>query len=163
VALVIVLGGLAFVSSWMHAAYEVERGLSPTEVPAAVYKSFNERFPGAEDVNWEQDDEFYEAEFVWRDREVESIFLEDGSWQKTEMPCPLVDLPEALQLHVSSLDGFEVEKASRVTLPDSEAAFLVELVGSVFEWEYLFDADGKLIARHREGPDWEERDPEDDE
>ena len=148
----LVVGALAFVNYFLHDPYEVERELTLLDVPAPVLTSFAKRFPGASDIEWEQDDELYEAEFGWPDQdETEACFTEDGAWAKTEWDAAFSDLPPRAQEYLQGLKGKEVDDVVHIRMPNSPVVFEVDLKGKVNTWEYHFDAEGNLVASKRDG------------
>ncbi len=55
------------------------------EPPEQVKKAFTEKFPSAESVEWElEDDTIWEAEFFLNGKEITAIFSAGGKWLKTE-------------------------------------------------------------------------------
>ena len=48
------------------------------EVPAAVTSAFESAYPGATEVEWEQDDDHYEVEFTMNGEEMEAEFSSTG-------------------------------------------------------------------------------------
>jgi hypothetical protein len=65
-----------------------EFSILSTDVPQAVMTSFNNRYPGATDVEWEVEKEdgklYFEAEFKINGREMEAYFRPDGTFTKEE-------------------------------------------------------------------------------
>lgn len=48
------------------------------EVPAVVQSAFEAAYPGATDVEWEEDDDHYEVEFMLNGEEMEREFSATG-------------------------------------------------------------------------------------
>jgi hypothetical protein len=61
-----------------------DKTLDPSKVPAAVTTSFNEKYPGAENVEWEMDGQNYEAEFKLNNEKVAAEFSPEGAFIKEE-------------------------------------------------------------------------------
>ncbi len=59
-----------------------------TDVPAPVRESFNTKYTGATDVQWEKETKDskleYEAEFKMNDKEMEAFFDESGNFLREE-------------------------------------------------------------------------------
>ncbi len=152
VALLLV-GGFAFVSYFMHAVYETEQVLGDVSVPAAVRESFAKRFPGASDVAWELEDDLYEAEFSWQgQKEVEAHFAADGTWSKTVSPIQFSELPEKAQLYLKTQDGYDATEPERIQEAGSNPVYEVKLANKLMEWNCQFDAEGALVSKTRDGP-----------
>lgn len=52
--------------------------VAPTEVPAAVQSAFEAAYPGATDVEWEEDGDHYEVEFDFNGEEFEMEYSATG-------------------------------------------------------------------------------------
>lgn len=150
---ILILGGIAFVSYFMHQVYEKEQLLGSGDVPAAVRESFEKQFPGASKVVWESEENLFEAEFRWQGQDnVEAHYAPDGTWSKTVFPIRFTGLPEKAQVYLKSQDGYEVMEEERIELPGSRPAYEAKLANKLMEWVCQFDADGNLISRTRDGP-----------
>lgn len=58
--------------------------LTPSQVPAAVTKTFNEMFPNTKKVEWEQYSPYFVADFDLNTFDTEAWFTPDGTWAMTE-------------------------------------------------------------------------------
>jgi hypothetical protein len=68
--------------------------LSAGDMPAAVLKEFEKKFPGAEKVKWDQQkDGQCDAKFKWNDRKCLASFSESGEWLRTETILAYKELP----------------------------------------------------------------------
>jgi hypothetical protein len=149
----LLMGGLAFVFYFMHAVYETENPLAATDVPEAVRASFAKQFPTAAEVMWEIEDGLFEAEFVWQGQDnVEAHYSPDGTWKKTVSPIRFSALPEKAQSYLKSQDGYEIMEEERIELPDSPPTYEAKLANKLIEWNCLFDVEGNLISKTRDGP-----------
>lgn len=54
-------------------------GTASTAVPDQVITAFNQRYPYAEDVQWNESDGMYEAEFTQNGKEKEVKYRQDGT------------------------------------------------------------------------------------
>ena len=153
VVICLIVGAIAFVSYFMHAVYEVEEAVDTAEVPAAVVHSLEQRYPGARHVEWELEDDEYEAEFSWRDwAEMEAAFEPHGAWISSDFVITLADLPEKARSYVVAQEGYEVLEVERIERNGSPDLYEVELGSKLMKWECAFDAEGNLLTREREGP-----------
>src|ERR1051325_71867 len=72
--LIILISAVLLTSSLIHA-----------DVPAAVQKEFEKKFPGAAKVKWDQQkDGRCDAAFKWNDKKCTANFSESGEWLRTE-------------------------------------------------------------------------------
>ena len=62
--------------------------ISPSQVPAQVMASFNEKFPTAANVQWEKEKEHgavvYQADFIKNGKRWRAVFAADGTLLKSE-------------------------------------------------------------------------------
>lgn len=146
-------GGFAFVSYFMHEVYEKEQPLGVAEIPAAVRLSFEKHFPDATQVEWEFDDNYYDAEFRWQgQKDVEAHFSADGTLLRSVYPIRFSDLPEKARLYLESQDGYKAIEPERIQPAGSPPIYETKLANKLMEWDCQFDAEGNLIARIRDGP-----------
>ena len=61
-----------------------EKHITPNQVPAPVQKAFAVKYPGATDVEWEQEDSKIEAEFTFNGKSIEAEFNPDGTFLEEE-------------------------------------------------------------------------------
>src|ERR1700704_515308 len=66
-------------------------------VPSAVTKAFNSKYPGATNVKWGKESaKEYEAEFKLNGNSVSANFGTDGAWVETETVIKTAALPAAV-------------------------------------------------------------------
>jgi uncharacterized lipoprotein YmbA len=72
----------------MLGACASEFGISASDVPDTVMNTFNAKYQGATDVEWEVEKDdgklFYEAEFKLEGKRKEAYFRPDGAFAKEE-------------------------------------------------------------------------------
>lgn len=65
-----------------------EFGIAASDVPQAVLDSFNSKYPGASNVEWEVEKEdgklYFEAEFKMENKSIEAHFRPDGTFSGEE-------------------------------------------------------------------------------
>src|SRR5712675_83826 len=84
---------LLSVSAYMATATFAQK----INVPAAVTKAFNSKYPGATNVKWGKENaKEYEAEFKLNGSNVSANFGTDGAWVETETGIKTADLPAAV-------------------------------------------------------------------
>lgn len=86
---------------------------SQTGVPKNIKTSFEQKFPNAEEVKWDQENETeWEAEFTMHGKAYSANYSTDGSWMETEYEIEISDIPFAV---MQTLDmefiGFDIEEA----------------------------------------------------
>ncbi len=114
--------------------------------PSVVIKqAFNQKFPGAKDMDWEVDEQGWEVSFKLKDKEMSAWFDLVGNWQKTETELRKRDIPDVVKntLH-NKFPGFKVEKVGWVVTPDFHA-YEIELKKGKKEKEITIDKKGKVL------------------
>ena len=98
-------------------------------VPPTVKAAFKKKFPKAQNVEWDTDEEGeYEAEFDLLDKFISATFSEDGEWLKTETSMEVEALPQVIKDAISDqFDGYEVADIEYVEMPDVPSTYEVRL------------------------------------
>ena len=123
-----------------------------SQPPADVQQSFNDRFAGVAEVEWEvEEDGTWEAEFELDGVDVSAEFSAEGEWLETETEVSTV--PDTIMTWIENeYPGWTIENAELVEIPDS-IYYEVEIEDRTDEAELLFDKDG--IYLKKEGEDEE--------
>lgn len=134
------------------------------DVPEAVKQAFAQKFPAAQQVEWEMENAHeYEAEFELNSKKMSANFMEDGTWVGAETEMELDDLPQAVKDGIEAgFPGFEVEEVELSEKPNGLIAYEIELENEKedIELKAVFSSDGKLIKK--EMNEKEEEDDDDD-
>ena len=69
---------LVFSTLFAFALVSCAETAEAVEVPAAVQSAFQAAYPGATDVEWEEEDDHYEVEFDMNGEEMEAEFSATG-------------------------------------------------------------------------------------
>ncbi|MDX1408551.1 MAG: PepSY-like domain-containing protein [Saprospiraceae bacterium] len=93
------------------------------QVPAAVLNTFGTMFPTATDVEWEFEDEQWDAEFVNEGQALEAAFSPAGNWLETEREIDVQDVPEPVMTIMIKFAGYEVAQASELSTPDTPLVY----------------------------------------
>jgi len=89
------------------------------DVPAVVIKAFENKFPGAEKVKWEQDKNGRcDAKFKWNDKKCSASFTSSGEWLRTETILSYKDLPLNVKKAINTkyIVG-SISGASKIEIP----------------------------------------------
>lgn len=154
---------MKLISLLLFASLLVFQATAQTDIPQAVTKAFQTKFPTAQSVKWEEEDKgVYEAGFKQNGRKMSASFDATGNWQATETAIKKSALPDAVRSAVAKLfPGFEIDEAEKVESPDG-LAFEVELENESgdkeVEVEALFSAEGKLLKKSEAAEEEEEDD-----
>jgi len=94
-------------------------------VPAAVTKAFNSKYPSATDVKWGKESaKEYEAEFKLNGNSVSANFGADGAWVETETAIKTADLPAAVVAAISkNYPGAVITTAEKLEEPGDKLLY----------------------------------------
>jgi len=112
--------------------------------PQAVLNSFNQKFPGATDVEWSREKNGeWEAEFdAAEGRETSTNFSPDGAWLETETEIAVAELPAAVRDAVAKMrPGKKIREAARILDASGGTSYEVEIGRK----DLIFDAEGNLV------------------
>ncbi len=109
------------------------------KVPDAVKMAFAKVHPGVSDIDWEQEDGGYEAEFDGpNDVEMSAVFAADGKWLETEQEIKKSELPAPI---LAKLKGKKIKEATKIIRADGSTIYEAE----VKRKDLLFDAWGNTV------------------
>ena len=119
-------------------------------LPEIVLQAFNERFPDAKRVDWEQEnDQEWEAEFKWNHAKYSANFDLKGKWLETEHEIEPTDIPanilNILDAYLNKQDyvKYEIEEAEIVESP-SGIGYELELEVKNMEYEVYINPLGEI-------------------
>jgi CheY-like chemotaxis protein len=128
------------------------------QTPAAVLAAFQQKYPAAQAVEWETEDEgVFEADFKLDNKKMSAAFDAKGTWLETEMAIKKSALPEAVRAAIAKeFPDYEIDEAEQVETPGGmqyEVVLENEDGDTEIEVEALFSSDGKLLKQEKEEKD----------
>ncbi|MDH4473270.1 MAG: PepSY-like domain-containing protein [Fluviicola sp.] len=128
-------------------AQKEEKATKGLVIPDAVSASFKQHYPNAEDVEWEMEDNNYEAEFEANETETSVVMDANGGILETESEIEVTMLPKAAQDYMTTnYKGQKVTEAAKIVLADGTVQYEAE----VKRKDVLFDANGVFIEEETE-------------
>jgi hypothetical protein len=125
-----------------------------TDVPEVVMKSFTSKFPDAQEIEWEkEDDNEWEAEFELLGTEYTASFDSKGSWLETERYVKEADLPQIV---------LENLKANYPDHKIEEIAFVENETNSYYEIDLAYGDETTEVAISEDGNSLSSNETEDD-
>ncbi len=113
--------------------------ISTEKVPAAVKTAFQKAFPKATDIDWEKENNAFEAEFeLETGEEITAVFSPEGVLLEIEQEMTVSTLPQPV---LDALKGKRIKEASKITKADGAIVYEAE----VKRKDLLFDASGKPL------------------
>lgn len=139
---------IILLSLWMTSCSKTHES---SHVPNAAIEAFNAKFPGAEKVEWEVEEEgVWEAEFVLGGSKYSSNFKEDGTWLETERQLSEDELPSDISsLLKQQFMDFEVEGAELVETPEGKS-YEIDIEKAEKLIEVIIDSQGNLSSKELE-------------
>lgn len=117
----------------------------------AVKTTFAKKFPKAEKVTWEQENESeWEAEFKLNGKKHGATFNANGQWLETEQAIKKSALPEAIKATLNTqFKGYKIDDVEKVITQDG-TFYEMELEKGEEEWEVMFDENGAIVKKESE-------------
>jgi hypothetical protein len=121
------------------------------DIPDAVLKNFKAKYPNANSVKWEKDEDIFVVEFILDGQEYEAEFDKTGKWLETEKEIKIGDLPEAIQKVLNTkFSAYEVGEAEYVETADYGIIYDVVIEKRDKEIEIYFYPDGRILKEETE-------------
>ena len=151
--------GFVIIVSTTITACQAQR-VEQSDIPSVVLKAFQEKYPQAQDVEWEKEsDTELEAEFDLNGEEMSANFSQDGTWMETETEIKRKDLPKAVQSTLKSqFAGYEIEESEKVATPEQPEAYEVEIEKGETTLSVMLDKNGKVLKQETAEPEDEDED-----
>ncbi|HWK56769.1 MAG TPA: PepSY-like domain-containing protein [Parapedobacter sp.] len=130
-----------------------DKGNEPANHAAKV--SFSEKYPQATQVEWEQKNSHYVAEFRLSQHEAEAWFDVSGKWKLTETDIPYQDLPAEVKASFESgeYQDWKVDDVDYIEREGQEPFFVLEVEKGDLEYDLYYLADGSLIKAFPDNDD----------
>ncbi len=120
------------------------------QAPEKIKAAFDQKYPDAEDVEWEMENGKWEAEFEVDEKEMEALFDQNGNWLETETEMEDEDLPATVNETLKSqFKDYEVEEVEYLESPDA-TGYEIELEGDNGDIEVLIGKDGSVLKQETE-------------
>jgi hypothetical protein len=119
------------------------------KVPDAVRATFQEKYPGENDPDWELDDHGnWESHFKINGEKYRADFKPDGTWVETENDIKEENLPEAIKKIIKAkfLDE-EITEVERVDNAEKGLFYDVEFKKDGKNKDVMFREDGTVINK----------------
>lgn len=139
------------------AAFAGETKVSKEEVPEAVLKAAQARYPGAAMKRFTREEEHghqvFEIVMTVGAKRVESSFLADGHWLEDEVEVAPDDLPQPIRkaMTAGKYKGATIKHAERATKEGKPSVYELDVVAGSSKLELVFDEAGQLKREKVEG------------
>lgn len=125
--------------------FSCQQAKNSVEAPAAVIESFNGLFADVSELEWENEDSQWEADFSMNGNNYSASFDNNGVWIETEEEIEIEDVPPATKYTLDSrYSKYSIEESEKVT-NQSGIAYEFELKNGDDEMELLISSDGEVL------------------
>lgn len=115
--------------------------LEASKVPAAVKKTFSQKFPGSS-AKWGKEDNNYEAEFTRDGSNMSALFESNGTMLESEVDIKVSDLPRKVLAYVKEhYKGKSIKEGAKITKSDGTVNYEAEVNGK----DVIFDEAGNFL------------------
>ncbi|RKS53075.1 putative PepSY-like beta-lactamase-inhibitor [Gillisia mitskevichiae] len=117
------------------------------DVPEAVQITFQNKYPGETDPDWEQDEHgYWESHFKIDGEKYRADFNADGSWVETENSIKNDELPEAIKSVIKEkYSDHEITEVEHVESAKHGVFYDVEFKQKGKNKDVMFREDGSII------------------
>jgi uncharacterized membrane protein YkoI len=125
--------------------------ISSENVPAVVKEAFKKAYPIVEKLEWELDEENYQADFTLNNREKFVKYDNQGKWIQTESPITIISLPKAVRKSINKkYNGYNINESLK--LENSSGTFyLIELSKSNLVYDVTLTDKGLFTKQEQQG------------
>lgn len=117
-------------------------------VPTAVISAFNQKFPTAQDAEWEMEDETeWEAEFKLNDIEYSANFSINGEWKETEHEIIESEIPSDIRSLLDQRFTDYIVEEAEISESPTRKSFEFEIEIGEDKFEVVIDANGRLTQK----------------
>ncbi len=118
---------------------------SRKDVPENVQSAFIAKFPDAQKVKWEMENESeWEAEFKWKNKEYSANFTTEGVWVETEYEIKVNEIPSNIKAIMDkNLTAYKIEEVE-IAESASGQSYEMEISMGKEEFEISIDEQGNF-------------------
>jgi hypothetical protein len=114
-------------------------------IPELIVKSFEQHYPHAQNVCWEQVGNDYVADFYLHDREAKVVFTNEGKISEVDVLVAWKDLPKDVKMTVyKTFHNFAVEECDVIEHQGHEDGYFVSMVSGGKHYHLYFNHQHKL-------------------
>jgi hypothetical protein len=125
-------------------------GQSGKEVPAPVKSAFSQKFSGASNVKWSQEnDKEWEAEFKLGGKDYSANFDNVGTWVETEYQISVKEIPAAVKTTLDKESEGAKIKVSEVTETKDGKSYEFVVSKGENETELVIDNAGNIVKKEQ--------------
>lgn len=138
---------LLFLALFLFIGLSCQQKVNSQEAPEAVQKTFEAKYPGENDPDWEKDSHGnYESHFKIDGIKYRADFRPNGQWIETETSIDKKDLPKAIRKIIETeFDDEEINEVEKVEHYSKGTFYDVEFKRKGKNKDVEFKADGTIL------------------
>ncbi len=124
---------------------EKEGKLESQEIPALVKDSFKKLYPLIKDVDWENEDDDFEASFEQKGNDISILFDSNGKLIEVETEIKKSELPASVKETIArDYAGYKIKEAAKID-SSGTITYEAEVGKGKKNAELIFDSQGNLL------------------
>lgn len=125
--------------------------VSSDNIPVAVKEAFEKAYPIVEKLEWELDEENYQADFLLNNRERFVKYDNQGKWIQTESPITIISLPRAVRKSINrKYKGYNINESLKLENA-SGTFYLIALSKSNLIYDVTLTDKGIFTKQEQQG------------
>lgn len=117
-------------------------------VPKVVKAKFKVLYPKAEDVKWDKENKFFEADFDLNDVEMSILIDAKGKVHEIETSLENKELPKAVLKNLAKdFPGYELNEAAKIER-NGKTTFEAEIEKDEKKYDAIYSVSGKLLKKN---------------
>lgn len=139
---------IVLIAAFAFSGVTFAQKISEAKIPTAVLTTFKTKFPAADKVAWEMENNSeYEADFTIDGKKKSATFLKSGQWKQTEVEIPLSELPKAVtEAIAANFSGFKTEEAEKAETANG-TAYEVKIKKGKLAYDVMVAGSGKVLKK----------------
>jgi len=119
-------------------------------LPKKIVKTFDQKYPGVENVNWDIENGDYKIKFIDNGKRTTVDIGGKGSWEKTSVHLSFEDLPKEVQATVNQQKkNATFDEIKKVINNNDELFFRIELIDGNIKTKLDVSEDGNIIKLNK--------------
>lgn len=114
---------------------------------SGIVNAFNNKYPKAERIDWEQNHDYYVAKFHENNMDQKAWFDQAGKWMMTETDYRYNNLPQAIRNHFdkSIYNNWKKEDIEKIERVGMQPVYIIEVQKEGQETDLYYSENGRLV------------------
>ncbi len=120
-------------------------------IPASIKEAFAKKYPAAKVMEWEVEENGFEAEFKMNKVEMSANFNKDGVFMEEETEIKTTELPASVKEYCKkTYPDHKLTEAAKIIDANGKPMYEAELKKGKVHFDVLFDSNGNMISKEDE-------------